>query len=68
MSEEYTAEDHALFEQFVVNEKLERIVELLHEVNGLQQEIATDTSSDGFCYRTHNLLEDLADTFENMIE
>lgn len=49
-------------------QKLERIVELLHEVNGLQQEIATDTSSDGFCYRTHNLLEDLADTFENMIE
>lgn len=49
-------------------QKLERIVELLHEVNGLQQEIATDTSSDGFCYQTHNLLEDLADTFENMIE
>lgn len=68
MSEEYTTEDQALFEQSVVNEKLERIVELLREADGLQQEIADDTSSDGFCYKTHNQLEDLADTFENMIK
>ena len=49
-------------------QKLERIVELLHEVDCLQQEISTDTGSDGFCYRTHNQLNDLADTFEAMIE
>ncbi|MCK9531430.1 MAG: hypothetical protein M0R77_12860 [Gammaproteobacteria bacterium] len=47
--------------------KLERIVELLREADCLQQEIATDTSSDGFCYKTHNQLEDLADSFEAMI-
>ena len=49
-------------------QKLDRIVELLHEVDGLQQEIATDVSSEGFCYDTHNQLNDLADTFEAMLD
>jgi hypothetical protein len=48
--------------------KLKRIVELLHEVDCLQQTIATDLGSERFCYRTHNQLTDLADTFEEMLD
>lgn len=49
-------------------EKIQRIVDLLHEADGLQQEIAPRSDSESFCYQTHNQLTNLADTFEGMLD
>lgn len=45
--------------------KIERIIELLHEADALQQEVVQDNKE---CYSNHNKLTDLAADFEQRLE
>lgn len=48
-----------------VKEKIERIIELLHEADALQQEVVQDNKES---YSIHNKLTDLAADFEERLE